>query len=81
MSEDRLERLRRLVVEQYQDHPTGSGNSFDEILCHEIHANDLTFRWLAQKWGMSLPTLGELIYEHCKALESEPMVDHNYSRR
>jgi len=60
-----LQRLRRLIEEQYFPRPTGTGGSFGEILCHEIHQNGMTFIWLAQKWGLSLPTLGELIWDHC----------------
>lgn len=76
--EARLERLRRLIEAQYLDHPTGCGTSFGEILCWEIHTNGLTFEWLARKWGISLPTLGELIWDHCKRLEGDPRVDHDY---
>jgi hypothetical protein len=67
--EPHLERLRRLIEDAYREHPTGTGGSFGEILCHEIHENGMTFIWLAQKWGISLPTLGELIWDHCKKLE------------
>jgi len=38
----------------------------------------MTFIWLAEKWGLSLPMLGELIWDHCKRLEAEPVVDHTY---
>ena len=75
-----IERCVRLIEEQYEAHPTGCGHSFDEILCWEIHSNGMTFKWLAQKWGISLPTLGEIIYDHCKRLEADPCVDHNYTR-
>lgn len=70
--EPRVERLRRLIEEHYLDHPTGTGGSFGEILCHEIHEGGMTFIWLAEKWGISLPTLGELIHDHCKRLEDDP---------
>lgn len=73
-----IERLRRLVVDQYADHPTGCGNSFGEILCFEIHERGMTFEWLAGKWGVSLTTLGEMIWDHCKRLEADPHVDHSY---
>ena len=75
--EPHLERLRRLIEKQYAEHPTGTGGSFGEILCHEIHENRMTFCWLAEKWGLSLPTLGELIWDHCKRLEAEPVVRHD----
>lgn len=76
--EPRIERLRREIEEQYADHPTGCGGSFGEILCYEIHTKGLTFSWLAEKWGMSLPTLGDLIADHCRRLEPLPGVDHDY---
>lgn len=75
----RLAWIREQIEEQYRDHPTGCGGSFEELLCHEIHSGGLTFIWLAEKWGISLPTLGELIYDHCKRLEG-PQVNHDYKR-
>lgn len=75
-----LPMLRRLIEGQYEVSPTGCGGSFGEILCWEIHENGLTFMWLAEKWGVSLPTLGELIWDHCKRLEQLPRVDHGFSR-
>lgn len=70
-------RLRALIEQQYQSRPTGCGVSFGEILCWEIHSNGMTFVWLAEKWGISLATLGELICDHCKRLEPEPIVNHS----
>lgn len=92
-SESRLAWIREQIEEQYRDHPTGCGGSFDELLCFEIHGggggrdengdtvrgDGLTFNWLAAKWGISLPTLGELIHDHCKRLEG-PQVNHDYKR-
>ncbi|KKK76294.1 hypothetical protein LCGC14_2865090 [marine sediment metagenome] len=78
---DYLESLRKRVVEQYLDNPTGAGNSFDEILCWEIHTNGLTFLWLAEKWNISVTALGELIYDHCKKLEKLLVVNHDYERK
>ena len=53
--------------------------SFGEILCRELHGppcdacgrlvHGLTFKELARKWNVSLPVLGELIWDHCKQLE------------
>lgn len=79
IEEPHVERLRRLIEEQYESHPTGCGGSFGEILCWEIHSNRMTFVWLAKKWGVSLPTLGELIFDHCKQMENDPVVDHSCS--
>ena len=69
-------RYRRLIEEQYEANPTGCGGSFGELLCWEIHSNNMTFTKLAQKWRVSLPTLGELIWDHCKRLETDPEVRH-----
>ncbi len=79
----RLERLRDLITDQYRAHPTGCGGSFDELLCFELHhggpeGTGLTFNWLAQKWGISLSVLGQLIHDHCIGLEELPVVDHQY---
>lgn len=68
--------LRYAIELQYSDHPTGCGVSFGELLCWEIHENGMTFNWLAEKWGLSLATLGELIWDHCKRLEPLPRVKH-----
>jgi len=65
-----------MIEEQYEQMPTGCGGSFGELLCYEIHENGLTFMWLAEKWGISLPALGELIWDHCKRLEGLPNVKH-----
>lgn len=71
-----IERLRRLIEEQYLSNPTGCGGSFGELVCYEIHNGGLTFIRLAEKWGLSLPTLGELIHDHCKRLQDDPVVRH-----
>jgi hypothetical protein len=76
--ESRIERLRRLIEEQYDSRPTGCGGSFGELLCHELHTCGLTFEWLARKWGVSLSTLGDLIADHCSQLEPDPRVDHSF---
>ncbi len=80
IEETHLVRLRQLIEKQYKNHPTGCGSSFGEILCWELHTNGLTFIWLAQKWNINLATLGELIYDHCKRLEADPIVNHAYER-
>jgi hypothetical protein len=68
--------FRDKIEREYTDNPTGAGNSFDEILCYEIHHGSdgeheggLTFLWLADKWGISVSFLGELIHDHCIGLE------------
>lgn len=75
-AQDYLTALRESIRSQYRGKP-GDG-SFGEILCYEIHTGGLTFCWLAEKWGISLPMLGELIWDHCKRLEEMPRVDHEY---
>jgi len=74
--EDRLSRLRRVIETAYEDAPTGAGSSFGELLCYELHVRGLAFTRLAAKWGLSLPTLGELIWDHCKRLEGDPRIHH-----
>ena len=74
VEESYLGMLRRAIVSAYVDRPTGCGASFGEILCWEIHENNMTFYWLAKKWGISLPTLGDLIADHCRRLEEMPCV-------
>ena len=81
MAEPHLERLRRLIEDQYVKNPTGCGGSFGELLCWEIHMNGMTFEWLSKKWGITLPTLGELIWDHCKRLQDDPFVDHEEKQR
>lgn len=73
--EPNIERLRRLIVEQYEQCPTGCGNSFGELLCFEIHGG-FTFTRLADKWGVPVTVLGELVWDHCKRLEDDPFVNH-----
>lgn len=75
-----IDRLREVIEDQYRTCPTGCGGSFGELLCWEIHTNGLTFKWLAEKWDISLPTLGELIFDHCKRLQEDPTVDHSYKK-
>lgn len=77
--EDDLSVCRRMIEDQYKDYPTGCGGSFGELLCYEIHENGLTFIWLAEKWGISLPTRGALIADHCNRLQPLPNVNHEYS--
>lgn len=74
VEESYLSMLRRVIEDAYFGQPTGCGGSFGEILCWEIHENGMTFCCLADKWGVSLPTLGELIWDHCKRLEELPVV-------
>lgn len=76
--EPRVELLRRLIEEQYEACPTHCGGSFGELLCWELHSNGLTFTRLAEKWGISLPTLGQLIADHCDRMEDLPCVNHAY---
>jgi hypothetical protein len=75
-----VELQRRLIVEQYADHPTGCGGSFGELLCYEIHSGGLTFTRLADKWGIGLADLGELIADHCRRLAQLPRVKHEAIR-
>ena len=81
----KIRKFRNCIQKRYQFHPTRGGVSFGEILCFEIHTEPinprmelktfsgyetgLTFKELAQKWGISVTFLGELIADHCKRLE------------
>lgn len=76
-----IESCRRRVEEQYESHPTGCGCSFGELLCWEIHTNGLTFLWLAEKWGIPVTVLGDLIADHCRRLEPQLQVNHDYESR
>ena len=69
-----LTETRIHIVKQYKKNPTGCGGSFGELLCFEIHSNNLTFIELAKKWGISLPTLGSLIKDHCDRLQELPKI-------
>ena len=75
--ESHLGRLRRLIEEQYTGVYLGG---FGEILCHELHNGNIHFKALANKWGISLTTLGELIWDHCKRLEGDPKVKHKATK-
>jgi hypothetical protein len=74
IEESYISYLRREIVRQYKSHPTGCGGSFGELLCWEIHENNMTFSRLAEKWGISLPTLGDLIKDHCDRLQELPKI-------
>lgn len=70
----------RLIIEMcYKNAPTLCGGSFGEILCYEMHEQPinprlevgdrgLTFLELAEKWGISVSFLGEIIADHCNKL-------------
>lgn len=73
--ETHLSYIRRSIEDQYEAMGgTGCGASFGELLCHELHTQGRTFIALADYWGLSLATLGELIWDHCKRLEQLPVV-------
>ena len=76
MKESRLERFRNLIEVAYLKNPTNCGGSFGELLCWELHTNGKTFSSLGNKWGVTLDTLGELIWDHCKRLSPDPYVIH-----
>ena len=77
--ESYIVRTRRLIEEQYKDYPTSCGGGFGELLCCELHTEGLHFKRLAEKWGITVTLLGELVYDHCKRLEVEPVVKHDYN--
>ncbi len=81
----RVREFRREIEKRYVAHPTMCGGSFGELICFELHSQPvnprmmcksrtgfltgLTFKELAQKWGISVTFLGELIADHCAKLE------------
>lgn len=81
-----LETLRREVEEEYCHIELSSGSvggCFGSILCSELHhggpsGGGLHFKALAAKWGIPVSVLGELIWDHCKRLESGISVNHDY---
>ncbi|KKM64619.1 hypothetical protein LCGC14_1499560 [marine sediment metagenome] len=76
MEEQYISRIRRLIEEQYEESPTGCGGSFGELLCYELHRGGLTFTRLAEKWGVNITTIGDLIADHCRRMEKDPNVCH-----
>lgn len=75
----KINQLRKIIEERYDNDLTGYKGCFGTILCYELHSNPvnprmregekgLTFKELAQKWGISVSFLGELIADHCKRL-------------
>ena len=61
---------------EYHGLPKGTTGGFDELLCHEMHnghdgehEGGLTFKWLAEKWNISLEVLAELVADHIRRLE------------
>jgi len=85
-TEDKIEIFRNLIEKCYAESKHGE-DGFDTILCYELHYQPvnprmgfktstgyevgLNFKELAQKWGISLSFLGELIADHCKRLEGK----------
>jgi hypothetical protein len=82
-----IESCRRRIEEQYAHVKLGSGcvgGCFGSILCHELHCGGamergLSFNHLAAKWGIPISLLGELIWDHCKRLEPQVQVNHDYN--
>jgi len=79
MEETYLSHLRETITKQYSNTGLDCIGDFGQILCWEIHSNDMTFIYLASKWGISLPTLGELIKDHCDRLQDLPCVNHKFN--
>ena len=85
MEEPFIESLRRRVEEQSAEVKLASGavgGCIGSILCHELHhgkpdAGGIHFSALADKWGIPVSILGELIWDHCKRLEPLLLVKHN----
>ena len=83
--EEKIIEFRKSIQQRYNSDSNNYNGGFDEILCYELHSQTvnqrmmvttfsgfhtgLTFKELAQKWGISVSFLGELIADHCKKLE------------
>ena len=78
-----VESCRCEVERQYSQTRLASGSvggCFGSILCSELHhgldGKGLHFTALAEKWGIPVSLLGELIWDHCKRLEPMIRVNH-----
>ncbi|MBA7491994.1 hypothetical protein ES702_02543 [subsurface metagenome] len=83
---NKIKQFRKHIEKIYRYRSTGCGATFDELLCWEMHeepinprmqwkthsgyCTGLTFKELAEKWGISVSFLGQLIADHCRKLES-----------
>jgi hypothetical protein len=79
-----IKKFRATIEKCYTSGTEFPYGHFGEILCYELHSQPvnprmgvptnsgyetgLTFKELAQKWGISVTFLGELIADHCKRL-------------
>lgn len=82
--ESYIESCRRRVEEQYAHTELSSGGvggCFGSILCSELHNGrggiGYHFSALAEKWGIPVSVLGDLIADHCRRLENLLTVDHD----
>ncbi len=74
-----INKFRKQIEKAYSLCPYEYKGGFDEILCYELHSQPinprlglelgLTFKELANKWGISVSFLGVLIADHCRKLE------------
>ena len=55
----------------YEIHTQPINPRMDSKTFTDGYSTGLTFRELADKWGISVGFLGELIADHCKKLEKE----------
>ena len=77
MHSDEHKELKKMITGAYSKAGgTGCGGSFSEVLAYElstqpvnprmkIGATGLSFREIADKWGIPLSTLGELLLDQC----------------
>ncbi|HEY0090765.1 MAG TPA: hypothetical protein VGB37_18080, partial [Candidatus Lokiarchaeia archaeon] len=79
---EKIDNFRTIIETCYNSDENNYNGGFDTILCFELHSQPvnprmgmrstsgfctgLTFNELAQKWGISVSFLGELIADHCK---------------
>jgi len=86
-TKEKIAKFRSSIESCYNSNENNYNGGFDAILCFELHSQPvnprmriksvtgfetgLTFKELAQKWGISVSFLGELIADHCKRLEED----------
>lgn len=79
--QEKINQFRENVQKVYAENAFSYYVGFDEILCYEMHSQPvtprmdinsrgLTFKELAQKWGITVSFWGELIKDHCERLET-----------
>ena len=56
MSENDIDKFRKIIEERYSVAPTGCGGGFDEILCYELHTQPVNPRMNARTFSKGFST-------------------------